>query len=200
MAMLMDSSMTFRLHLGIILAALCLAGAASADQRNSQKLIKIENGENRVDIVGDGTPGLVISGHRENFNAHSFDVVSFYVQANAGGKQQWLVVPIMDSKGKKLDEKFELFVGGGADCLLNDFRLLARNGAEPATLIVAERIKGDFVEREPITFSYYTLVHNTDGDPGSVPYVFDLARVTTSKSNYCDVDEAMQTELGIGKP
>src|ERR1700749_579836 len=113
MAMLMDSSMTFRLHLGIILAALCLAGAASADQRNSQKLIKIENGENRVDIVGDGTPGLVISGHRENFNAHSFDVVSFYVQADPGGKKQWLVVPIMDSKGKKLDEKFELFVGGG---------------------------------------------------------------------------------------
>jgi hypothetical protein len=192
--------MTLRLRPGILSVALWLAGNASADEHPAQKLIRIENGENRIDLLGDGTPSLVVSGHRENFNAHSAEVVSFYVQADVGGKKQWLIVPIANTNSKQWDEKFELIVNGGADCRLNDFRLLARNGERPTTLIVAKRSEGDFVERKQITFSYYTLIHNTEGSPGDVPYLFDLARVTTSKSDYCDVDEAMKTELGIGKP
>ena len=181
---------------------ICRFASATADPQTSPKMIRIENGENHVDFAGDGTPGLVVSGHRENYNAHSFDVVSFYVQSDAGtgAGKQWLIVPITNSKSKQWDEKFEVTIGGGADCLLHDFRLLARDDDKPATLLIAERTTGDFVEREPITFSYYTLVHNTDRNFGSIPYVFDLSRVTTSKANYCDVDEAMKTELGPGKP
>jgi hypothetical protein len=169
---------------------------------NSQprKMFRIENGENRIDLIGDGTPSLVISGHRENFNAHSFDVVSFYVRVDLDGKKQWLLVPITNSKSKEWDEKFNLFVGGGADCLLNDYRLLVPSGDEPTTLLIAKRAKGDFAERAPVTFSYYTLVHQTDIEPGNIPYAFDLSRVSTSKANYCDVDEAMRTELGLGNP
>jgi hypothetical protein len=179
--------------------AILVVGLAT-DHPMPRKMVKFENGINHVDIVGDGTPSLIVSGHRENFNAHSFEVVSFYIKAELRDAEQWLIVPIMNTNGQDFDEKLELNVGGGADCLLHDFRLLVRQGDAPPMLVVAKRDKGDFVSREPVTFSYYTLVHNTDGNPGSVPYVFELSRVTTSKSNYCDVDEAMQKELGLGKP
>ncbi len=50
-------------------------------------MFRIKNGENRIDLIGDGTPSLVFSGHRENFNAHSFEVISFYVQSELNGKK-----------------------------------------------------------------------------------------------------------------
>ncbi len=45
----------------------------------SAKLVKLGNGINSVDFTGDGIPDLVVMGRSDNFNAHGFDVVSFYI-------------------------------------------------------------------------------------------------------------------------
>lgn len=159
--------------------------------------VKLEFAANSVDFTGDGVADLVMLSHRENFNAHSFDVASFYVlvEAEDGHPRQWNIVPVM-AKDK---EKLEVIVSGGADCVLHDFRLLAGSRTTPAALILADRDMGNsYADRGTVTFTYYTLASNTEGDPGSPRYSFEQSRVTTSKGRYCDVGKAFQRELGIG--
>ena len=180
-----------------ILGSLFLANIASASEATPRRVIHVENGITHVDIVGNGTPGLIVSGHRENFNAHSFDVVSFYVQLDMSGTKQWQVIPVMGND----KEKWTITIGGGADCLLHGFRLLAKQGKEPPTLVLADRDLGEsFATPAPVKFSYFPLVHDTDDIPGFPPYAFKLSRVVKAKINYCDVDEAFKSELGIGNP
>ncbi len=163
----------------------------------SANLVELKSGINSVDFTGDGALDLVMMAHRENFNAHDFEVASFYVLVDAeeGHPQQWNIVPVM-AKGQ---EKLEVIVSGGADCVLHDFRLLAGSGATPATLILADRAMGNsFADPGAVTFTYFTLASNTEGVPGFPRYSFEQSRATRSKAHYCDVEDAFQKELGIG--
>ncbi len=54
------------------------AGNADKMPLIEMQLIEIGNGPNVIDI--DGRNGLVFQAHRENYNAHSFDIVTFYRQ------------------------------------------------------------------------------------------------------------------------
>jgi hypothetical protein len=174
-----------------------LVGVASAAAPTPARTVHVGNGVTRVDLLGDGTPGLIVSGHRENFNAHSFEVVSFYLQIDSvTSVKEWNIVPLME----KEKERLQLTVSGGADCLLHDFRLLTRQGKVPTTLILADRELGDsFANPAPVTFTYFLLRHDTQGMPGFPPYSFELSHASRSKAAYCDVGEAFQKELGLGK-
>jgi hypothetical protein len=160
-------------------------------------LVKVSNGLNSVDFTGDGISDLVVIGHRENFNAHSFEVASFYisVQTEGGGAKQWDIVPLMD----KNKEKFEITIGGGADCVLHDFRLIAGSGKVPAVLILADRdMGGSYADSEKVTFTFFRLITRKDNIAGFPPHSFERTSVKISNVHYCDVTEAFQKELGIG--
>lgn len=47
--------------------------------RDITEVVEVKNGVNYIDINGDGIKDIVISGHRHNITAHSFQVYSMYI-------------------------------------------------------------------------------------------------------------------------
>ena len=177
--------------------ALLFAVPVIATGQPAADIVKIGNGITEVDFTGNGVPDLIVSGHRENYNAHSFDVVSFYVpiQDNPSKAKTWNIIPIMASGS----EKWQVTVGGGADCVLHDFRLLAGHGKDSATLILADRDLGEsFASPAKVTFTYYSLIRHSGNSPGLPPYSFEQSRIENAKVAYCDVEDAFNRELGLG--
>ena len=173
-----------------------LAGSVSAGEVAVLTVVALSNGLNHVDLTGDGVQDLVILAHRENFNAHSFEVASFYVfvDGQEGAQPALHIVPFQNT-GK---ESFEMFVSGGADCILHDFRLVYGAQQVSASLIMADRDFGNgFWDSQPVTFTYYELKRNVENEIGAGLYSFELSRIVRSTSEYCDVGEAFEQELDL---
>ena len=176
---------------------LTLFNLPSMAESPSSKLVKIGYGVNSVDFTGDRIPDLIVMGRRDNFNAHGFDVISFYIFVDDKdlSVKQWDIIPVM----KKKEEQLEVTVSGGADCILHDFRLLTGSGKTAASMILADReLKNGYGESEAVQFTYFSLETNNEGIPGEPRYYFKQSRIVKSKAKYCDVGEAFQKELGIG--
>ena len=168
--------------------------ASTPDTRNVR--IDVKNGPNYVDFTGEGTSDLIVSGWRENLNAHSFELVSFYTTKGfeSDNSKSWNIVPIRS--GDK--EDFQITVRGGADCLTQDFRLIRGVGKAPATLVLASRpVSTGYANAETVTFSYFSLAFNSEGEIGAPAYWFQKSRSTKSKRAFCDVGDALQAELGL---
>ncbi len=162
-----------------------LAGAASATAGEAPS--RPGNGVTPLDLLGDGTPAMTVVGRRENFNAHSFDVVSLFVRVG----NAWELVPLYDAD----TEHDSLTSSGGADCLLHDFRLLRPRPRAALDLVVADRDYGDsFVAVRPVTFRLYQLTKNVDSVPGWPTWHFQLRATRTSAKPYCDVGDAFDHE------
>lgn len=168
------------------------------------QLLEIDNGPNAIDIDGDGRNGLVFQAHRENYNAHSFEHVTFY-HREAGAenplvnsdKPVWSVIPFFSAEHKEQDS---LETVQGADCRLRDWVVLRKRGEKraPLTVIVADRDFGNtYVDKRPVTFSVYRLVSNQDQSPGFPALYFSLVDQFQSKQTYCDADVALRHELGL---
>lgn len=154
--------------------------------------LPLRNGLNRVDFTGDGKPDLVTIARRENYNAHGFDVVTF--QADDGALLQ---VPLFDGD----DEIQFATIRGGADCVLHDLRLVPGGAGEPATLIRADRALGEsYADAADVTFTWYALRRNADGEVGRPTWWFERVRTTNAKRPYCDVGDAFREELGFTPP
>lgn len=168
------------LALVLLSAPLCAEAADAA-------LLRPGNGITQLDLLGDGTPAMTVIGRRENFNAHSFDVASFFVRVGDG----WEIVPLFDG-GK---EQETLTSSGGADCILHDFRLMRRRPHAPLTLVLADRDYGDsFVNDRPVTFRVYQLARNEESTPGTPTWSFLLRSTSKSAKPYCDVGDAFEHE------
>ena len=125
----------------------CLISNSIFSAPRVSNVIPHNNGLINVDYNGQGQKGIIISGHRENYNAHSFEVVSFYITLTSG---ELNIIPFDLNE----NEIFSLSVSGGADCLLHDFRLLRGNSKTPATLIKADReFGGTYVNSALVTFT-----------------------------------------------
>jgi len=157
--------------------------------------------------VDNGIASLALGSHtlvglralRENFNAHSFEVVAFYFRDTSAGPAQLNLVPVFGTDKGKRKELYEITVGGGADCKLSDFRLLKAQGRQPARLVVAQRDPGDsFVAPGVVRFIYYDLMQNEEGLPGEPPLYFEEKTRANSRQKYCDVNDAFERELGMG--
>jgi len=157
--------------------------------------------------VDNGIASLALGKHtlvglralRENYNAHSFEVVAFYFRDTSDGKPQLNLVPIFGTDKGKRKELYEITVGGGADCKLSDFRLLKAQGRQPARLVVAQRDPGDsFVAPGVVQFIYYDLMQNDEGVPGEPPLYFEEKTRANSRQKYCEVNDAFERELGMG--
>src|SRR5260370_10887204 len=83
----------------------------NAASLNSYTVVKLHYGVNRVDFNNDGVEDLVILARRENFNAHGFDVVTFYSNEPRDQQGHLGIVSIFD----KDKEELTLDVSGGAD-------------------------------------------------------------------------------------
>jgi hypothetical protein len=170
-----------------------LAGWANAAGTTA---VPIRNGLNQVTLGKDHV--LALRAQRENFNVHGFDLVSFYLPGEREKKGRLYLIPLFGKDGQNDKEAFNVTVGGGADCLLHDFRLLQPDGKQPARLVVAERDFGaSYADAEKVHFTYYRLARN-DGEEGHPPLYFQLQRKSVSRQKYCDVNEAFDRELGMG--
>jgi len=150
-------------------------------------LFRPGNGITPLHLLGDGTRAMMVVGHRENFNAHSFDVASLYVRVD----DRWEIVPFFDAD----KEQDQLTTSGGADCVLHDFRLVRQGAHRPLGLVVADRDYGDsFVDVRPVTFRSYELIRNVDSRAGSPTWRFELRSTRVSVKPYCDVGEAFKEE------
>lgn len=156
----------------------------------------LQGGVNRVALVAGAPAGMAVLAHRENFNAHGFDVLTIYqpMPSAPGGPASWQIVPAFDARGEHLT----LGASGGADCLLRDFRLLQPGGRADATLVVAERALGEsFASPAPVTFRFYRLQRNDAGEVGRPRVYFEFDHEQASARPYCDVGQAFQHELGL---
>jgi hypothetical protein len=180
------------LHLWLLVAVSLNAFTASPPPGRP---VPVPNGASSVDFNADGKLDLIVSAHRENFNAHSFEVVTFYIYSDDVGHPGKLhIVPV--ARADK--ESQEIMVSGGADCVLHDFRLLAGPAPGASTLILADRDFGDtYASREKVTFTYFQLQKNAEGIPGDALYAFIEARTASSAATYCDVGEAFKKELHL---
>ena len=163
------------------------------------KVVHLTYGVNLVNLGTAGPSGTVILGWRENHNAHGFGVATFYWRESKPGARLE-IMGIWDEG----DEKLTVSAGGGADCVLHDFRLLTSlDKNKPAILILANRDSmKTYADKENVAFKFYILRFGTEGipqgDPGTLDYKFDLVETRVAKHQYCDVGEAFLSELGLG--
>ena len=182
--------------IGIAFCVFACSAAAYAAELDSYAVVKLSYGANQADFNNDGINDLIFFARRENFNAHGFDVATFYIQMLKKDKiiKPWNIVPLF----KENRESLTLEVSGGADCILNDFRLLKPKQGAHGLLIVANReYSGSFYEENTVNFHYYTFVKNSEGEMGAPFVFFNYQKTIKSKRKYCDVNQAFRSELGL---
>lgn len=209
---------SFGLHWTAIVAmaislSLCQQFTSCAEPTGSQpallplskgKVIPLSNGITTLDITGQQSEGMAILAHRENFNAHGFDVLSLYIKTvyEVSQKTIWSIIPVFDGDedSKDFKERPTINVGGGADCFLHDFRLVRDSESGPLRLIIAERLLANegYAGTSTVTFSFYELRYNQGNSIGRPVYYFERTGQSKAKRKYCDVEEAFKQELGFG--
>ena len=158
--------------------------------------LALHNGVNVVNLDGAGLMATVVVAHRDNFNAHSFDVTTFYssLKTEDGGQSELRIIPIEVTETK---EVLHLITAGGADCVLQDFRVIPKPAERTAVLITGERAFGrHFADSQRVTFRYYKLRKNSE--VGRPALYFEFDKKTVTRKNYCDVNEAFDAELHLG--
>ena len=177
----------------VALAAVALILTAAVQKPT---VVHMPYGITNATLTADGVPAVLVRGRRENANAHGFDVVSIFARAKPyqQGDVGFLLVPAWE--GQK--EIRELETSEGADCKLTTFRLFAEAGRDLQLVIARREFGTSFADTAAVTFTYFTLKRNTDAAPGWPPYYFESTRSVKAKKLYCDVDEALEKELGFG--
>lgn len=188
-------------HVAVACTLFMLSSAsmsASASSLDGYAPVLINNGPNTLHLAGHDV--LIFRAWRENYNAHGFDVVALYMKGDrASVDAAWNLLPVFGDFGDALKERYEVTVSGGADCVLNDFRLLRSSDGRSAILIMAHRDLGaSFADPAVVHFDYYTLAKNEDGTPGHPAFYFLFQKRTAAKASYCDVNEAFDKELHLG--
>lgn len=173
-----------------------VAGSSHLPTQPADQVIPLSYGITRMRLA-QGVPGEAMLAWRENYNAHGFDVLSIYAQGVKDDLVQdarLQIVPVFSGN----QEQLTIRTFGGADCILNDFRLV-RTGSGDVELVTAERELGDnFGAVQQVTFTYFLLERNTDQEAGRPKYYFERQGAQMSKKTYCDVEEAFKSELGLG--
>jgi hypothetical protein len=176
------------------------AGSAAPAATASDSVVVLGNGLNAADLLGDGTRAQVFVAHRSNYNAHSGTTATFYVFATSdlSDSRIWQIVPFFGGPrdGTTGNESFR--TAEGADCILDDMRLIRHHGA-PAEVVMATRELGQsFADPANVKFLYYRLVRNSDERVGWPTFYFQYDKTIAASRTYCDVNEAFRRELGLG--
>ena len=189
------------------LLALGLAPQATRCQSHAttdkSAVIQLHGGRNAVDILGTGRSGTIDVADRENYNAHGHHIAVFQVRApryanDPRSADEWQVVPFFDSDTAAAEEIFHTVEG--ADCTLRDLRVLRGTPRRPVTVVITERALGrSYADSAAVQFQFYELRTNAAGIVGYPSYYFERTRVVEAKRAYCDVDDAFDRELHLGR-
>jgi hypothetical protein len=170
---------------------------------DSLAVIPLHAGRNAVDLLGTGGSGTIDVADRENYNAHGHHIALFQVNApryadDSTSADEWQIVPFF---GKNMDADEEVFrTVEGADCILRDLRILRRTSGGPVTVVIAERaLERSYADPAAVQFQFYELRTNAIGGIGHPSYYFERTRVVEAKRPYCDVDDAFDRELHLGR-
>jgi hypothetical protein len=165
------------------------------------EVVGLRNGINEIDINGDGLKDLIVIGWRDNFNAHGFDIVTFYMQfkRDVGPKDKWHLVPFVPESG--VTDKNYFTTAMGADCILSDLRVIRPRSPKkaPVTIVIGVRDFGEsYADKASVTFVVYELRYNKEGSPGNPLFYFQKTKTIPGQDKYCDINDAFQKELGLG--
>lgn len=167
--------------------------ATAGNDNESLDMIPLHDGENNIDLDGDGTKDNIFVAWRDNNNAHSYNRITFYRKA-IGKDHQWEIVPFFDLRGKLEKDSQRTILG--ADCILRSVVLVRRIKDSSLSVIVVNRDFGrSYNDAAQITFNFYGLTRNYDGIPGWPPIYWKLEKTVKSIANYCDATEALKSEL-----
>ena len=188
-----------------LLAAVLAPRATRCQSRTSASatVVPLRSGRNAVDLLGTGKRGTIDVADRENYNAHGHHIAVFQVHAprdagNPTSAIEWQVVPFFDGTGNASEEIFHTVEG--ADCMLRDLRVLRGAPGKAVTVVVAEREIGrSYSDSAAVQFEYYALRTNSAGTVGYPSYYFARTRVVEAARPYCDVDDAFDRELHLGR-
>ncbi len=153
----------------------------------------LTNGITKLNLTGEPGSGVVVSARRNNgVSPHAYTNYSFFVNTTTDHGAFLSQVEIMDTSTGKLSDILSTYEG--ADCVLKDAVLVKKNNSRPS-LVIATRDDGDsYADRQKVTFDYYTLRDNRDGD-WMPDYWYEFATSSRSRDLYCDVDEAIKKEF-----
>lgn len=166
------------------------------------QILNVRNGLTRADIIGDGSPGVILVAEKENYNAHGYHAVAIAVRPrvllNAQSPDSgWKLVP---AEGPARGAGDVLGTEEGADCALRDMRFLRRASGRPLTLIIGQRaLSRSYSDSDAVQFTIYELQYNAGGMVGHPTYYFEPARVIRPTRQYCDINMAFDRELGLGR-
>ncbi|HEX7815122.1 carbapenem self-resistance protein CarG family protein [Dyella sp.] len=178
------------LHGLLFMAGFGVTACVGAAEFSAAKVVTLKNGLNSLSLGGQKM--AIIMADRPNGNAHGFTVTSFYATSDG-----WTIMPVFRDSKQGQDEQFNVKRGGGADCVLFDFRLLTMDGK--VKLILAKRDFGQsFADDAAVHFDVYRLESGHEDDVGRPPSYFEFERSIAARKAYCDVGEAFRQELGLG--
>lgn len=185
--------------MAIVLACAAPAGAALPALDDLQP-VPLHDGVNRLPgFTLDGHAATVFMAHRENGNAHGYDVLMLSIDDFHAAAE---LVEIEPQAGESPDMmRIEPFDGENAISAIRFAR--GRLGGVPAMLMLQARRRVDQVQAltdaAPVELRVWRLDGPSD-DIGRTPYLFRLAGVTTTTQRYRDAGAALDRELGISVP
>jgi hypothetical protein len=193
-----------------LILVLVFSERATADPSKSRprdftasSTIALHDGANDVDILGDGHPAQIFVAWRENYNAHGFSSVAFYLKATDPGSRRstdatWLLLPFFGGPDDPEGGRNVTSTVEGADCTLRDLRIVRRRRRSVQVVIGTRALGQSFADTAPIEFTFYEIRRNSEGVPGWPGYYFQSTRTIRAGQEYCDVNEAFARELGLG--
>jgi hypothetical protein len=166
-------------------------------------VLRLYNGLNAIDLLGDGHRGQVVVSRRESFDAHGFSTALFQLRAFADPTDttsavEWHVVPFFGpdhpAEGSELYRTTE-----GAECVLGDLRVFRRGRGRPVEVVMAHRAFGaSSADSAAVRFEFYELRTNADRTTGVPAYFFQHVRTVRARQRYCDVNDAFAREMAMG--
>ncbi|GAK50340.1 hypothetical protein U14_01568 [Candidatus Moduliflexus flocculans] len=134
---------------------------------------------------------MVVTGHRNHFNAHDFYVHSFYIVAPDGELES---IEINDAARDPQKAEFVIYTSPfDRECIVSTLRLVRLNGMKELVLIKAYRqIESSYADPARTFFNLYQLIYDDDEDR----YLYIKTQTLETAAPYLSAVEAFQ-ELGI---
>ena len=152
---------------------------------------KIEKGLFSIDLNGDDTPDMVVTGHRNHFNAHDFYVHSFYIAAPDGELESIeLNAPARDPQ----KAEFVIYtIPFDGECIVSELRFIRLNGTKELILIKTYRqIETSYGDPARTFVDLYQLTYDDEEDR----YLYIKTQTLETAVPHVSAIEAFQ-ELGI---
>lgn len=154
----------------------------------------INEGILMIDLNGDGTKDLIVTGHRDHFNAHDFYVHSFYIVQGPS-------LGIIEIDKKEIDPHPDFSIitrPFDRECHISAVSLIKLRGTKESFLVKAYRTFRDDDSLRDETETFLVLYRLTKIEDEN-RFLFKQVKVFKTASKYSSAVHALG-ELGIKKP